>query len=93
MPQPSSVAGNGADLTAYANMPALTPPPGVTPNFTNPESQSFRFVVSGAVLLGIMAIFLCSRFYTKCFIRRKATWDDCESAQWKSEAVKLTLGL
>jgi len=78
MPEASSMAGNRTEFTAYVNVPALTPPPGVNPNFTNPERQTFRFNVSGAVLLGIMVFFLCSRLYTKCFIRRKATWDDCE---------------
>lgn len=69
----SSLSVNGALL-----LPALTPPPGVTPNFTNPERQSSGFIVAGAILLAIMVVFLCCRIYTKYYIRHKATWDDCE---------------
>src|SRR5438874_1454960 len=58
---------------------ASPPPPGVTPNFDNPESIAYRVIL--ASLLGpIIAIPICLvRLYTKRYILRLVTNDDCES--------------
>lgn len=61
---------------AFLQLPALPPPPGVIPNFTNPETQGPRLVVVGAVLLTFVLIALVNRVYTKLGILKKVSWDD-----------------
>ena len=63
-------------LSAFAEFPAATPPPGVKANFTNPESQATLSLVIGAVSVGIMTFFVAARLCVKAFIIGKATWDD-----------------
>ena len=61
---------------AVLGLPALAPPAGVVPNFTNPESKGPIFVIVGTILLVLMVVFLSNRIYTKSFIVRKLSWDD-----------------
>ena len=61
---------------AVLQIPALPPPPGVTPNFTNPENKGQSLVVAGAILLTFVVIMLANRAYTKLCIVRKTSWDD-----------------
>lgn len=57
---------------------AMPPPPGVTPNFDDPESIAHR-VVAISVLGAAIAIPVCLlRLYTKRRILRNFGWDDCE---------------
>ena len=66
-----------SNLNLFANVPALKPPPGVTSNFENPLSQGPVLVVVGSILNALMIVFVLARAYTKIYIIRKATWDDC----------------
>lgn len=53
------------------------PPPGVTPNFDNPENSSIH-VVLAAILCPAFAIPLCVlRFYTGKAILKQLHVDDC----------------
>lgn len=61
---------------AYLQLPALAPPPGVTPNFANPENKGSTLVIVGVILLGLVLIALVNRAYAKLCIVRKASWDD-----------------
>ena len=61
---------------AVLQLPALSAPPGVIPNFTNPEDIGPRLIVSGAILLTFVIIALASRAYTKLCIIRKISLDD-----------------
>lgn len=61
---------------AILQYPAATPPPGVTPNFTHPDSKGPELVVGGGVLLAIMMISITIRVYTKLHIINKFSWDD-----------------
>jgi hypothetical protein len=57
---------------------AMPPPPGVTPNFDNPESIAHRVVVI-SVLGAAIAIPICLlRLYTKRRILRNFGLDDCK---------------
>ncbi len=58
------------------DMPAGVPPPGLIPNFTNPETRVSRIDVSAAVCLPLIIIFASFRLYAKAFIVKKRTWDD-----------------
>ena len=61
---------------AILQLPALAPPPGVIPNFTNPKDIGPRLVVLGAILLTFVIIALANRAYTKLCIVRKVSLDD-----------------
>ena len=59
-----------------SNQPLIPPPPGVTPNFTNPPDHGRLQIVVTSFLLGVTAVFLLSRVYLKVYIIKKYTWDD-----------------
>ena len=61
---------------ALLQKPALPPPPGVIPNFTNPKDNGRSLVVVGAILLAFVFIGLANRAYTKACIVRSTSWDD-----------------
>ncbi len=61
-----------------AQTPASKPPPGVVPNFVDPPSGAPVLIAVGTVLLAIMLVFACIRFYVKAFVRRNVTADDCK---------------
>ena len=58
--------------------PALTPPPGVIPNFVNPPSQGYVTVVVLAICLAITTPIVLLRIYVRYFINRRLWWDDCK---------------
>ncbi|KAL4925961.1 uncharacterized protein BDV17DRAFT_163177 [Aspergillus undulatus] len=55
---------------------ALPPPPGVTPNFVNPEYEGDRFVIVNVIFLIISFSSLAIRLWTRTFIARGFRWDD-----------------
>ena len=61
-------------------LPALQPPAGVQPNFVNPENRGYIQNSVASVLFGLMICLFANRVYTKLFVIRKASWDDCKSA-------------
>ena len=67
-------------LSVLVTLPALQPPAGVEANFTNPEDRSYILVTIASVLFCLMASLFANRIYTKSYIIRKASWDDCEYA-------------
>jgi hypothetical protein len=67
------------ELDAFMKYPALQPPAGVQPNFAEPENQNQPLFIITSILLGIMAVFLMNRGYTKLCITWKCSWDDCKS--------------
>lgn len=66
------------DPSTLSNIPLLSPPAGVTPNFANPASNIQPFLIVTSVSLGIMLMFVVNRTYVKTFLIRKYSWDDCE---------------
>lgn len=66
-------------LDVLSNSPAIQPPAGVESNFSNPENRNPLLLVVTSLLFGIMGIFFLIRVYTKSFIVRKYSWDDCKS--------------
>ena len=65
------------DPSLYASFPALEPPPGVVPNFIDPPDRGYTVIVVGAVLMALMVLFFMVRLYTKCFVSKRFSWDDC----------------
>lgn len=58
--------------------PMIPPPPGVTPNFTNPESRAWTVYVTSAVCLALTFILFAARMYSKFFVVKKRSIDDCK---------------
>lgn len=61
---------------AFLQLPALAPPPGVIPDFVNPEEKGPPLVIFGGILLSLVLIALVNRAYTKLCIVQKVSWDD-----------------
>ncbi|KAL9577510.1 MAG: hypothetical protein Q9212_006315, partial [Teloschistes hypoglaucus] len=61
---------------ALAMYPLASPPPGVIPNFVNPESHAYQLVITVAVCLALVVIAVSMRLYTKHFITKSMGWDD-----------------
>jgi hypothetical protein len=55
---------------------AWPPPPGVVPNFINPESVGYRLIVAAIMCPAIALVFLLLRLYTKLCILKKLLLDD-----------------
>jgi hypothetical protein len=64
------------NLEAFASYPAIPPPPGVIPNFVDPENQNLPLFAVASLLLGIMTLFMLNRVYVKTFIVKKYSLDD-----------------
>ena len=64
------------DDPTLLQLPALTPPPGVIPNFAHPMDRGPVLTIVNGILLALMMIFIALRVYTKLAIVRKISWDD-----------------
>ena len=70
-------------LGALSGFPAATPPPGVVPNFVNPENQNREFYAITGTLFGITFVLFLNRMYVKLFKIQKHSWDDCKCLSWR----------
>lgn len=61
-----------------SNVPALAPPPGVVPNFVNPESLAPLCRIVIALTLPLMVVFLALRMYVRLRISRAMGADDSQ---------------
>ena len=59
-----------------AHTPAMTPPPGVIPNFDNPQSRGGIVISVSAVCLGIMFPVVLIRLYQRLFVTRAMGLED-----------------
>ncbi|KAH6704201.1 hypothetical protein BKA61DRAFT_493526 [Leptodontidium sp. MPI-SDFR-AT-0119] len=55
---------------------AFPPPPGVIPNFKNPDSQGYRVTLAIAIMFPLATIVLLLRVYTRMVIVRNVGTDD-----------------
>jgi hypothetical protein len=69
---------------------ALPAPPGITPNFHNPENRAYQVIIVSVIWPVIALTFLLLRLYTKRYIIGKLHLDDCESCSAQFEFPKLT---
>lgn len=65
-----------ADTSSLRQYPAGEPPPGISPDFLNPENQGPILVAVGGLMISFMIPLLINRIYTKTCIVRKFAWDD-----------------
>ena len=59
-------------------VPGLQPPPGVTPNFVNPENYQNTLIAALTIFLTIATIFTAAKLYTRAFIVKSIAWEDCK---------------
>jgi hypothetical protein len=55
------------------------PPPGVVPNFVNPESTGYKVIITTIVTWTIATSIICLRAYVKLRIMREILIDDCKA--------------
>jgi hypothetical protein len=71
---------------------AFPPPPGVTPNFVNPDFNGKQIIVAGIVLPLLMFPLLGARLYAKYALLKKIHYDDCtSSSQLTNKNIQLIL--
>jgi hypothetical protein len=61
-----------------SKLPAVPPPPGVVPNFNNPDNYKHHNIVLHTVVLTITSVAVLVRLYTRAIIKKKFGVDDCE---------------
>ncbi|KAL8637703.1 MAG: hypothetical protein Q9228_005053 [Teloschistes exilis] len=78
---------------ALAKYPLASPPPGVIPNFVNPESHAYQLIITVAVCLALVVIAVSMRLYTKQFITKSMGWDDSTFYNPAIFVIKLSIFL
>ena len=58
--------------------PAAMPPPGVVPNFDNPSNLNNYIMTTMVVCVTCCTLAVGMRVYTKLFLIRCMSYDDCE---------------
>ena len=66
-------------MSSYSTLAVAPPPPGVTPNFVNPESPGHQYVITSTICLVLMISLLLLRLYSKHFVTHTLSIDDRES--------------
>ncbi|MCJ1262840.1 hypothetical protein MMC22_002710 [Lobaria immixta] len=65
-----------AEIQKLLNGPALTPPPGVIPNFVNPDNVFVGYVVTVVLCVSTSTLVFWMRMYTKIYILQQTGWED-----------------
>ncbi|KAI1633568.1 hypothetical protein F4809DRAFT_622741 [Biscogniauxia mediterranea] len=63
-------------LSQYLGYPIQQPPPGVIPNFENPESIAYQIYITASVCIPLMLVFSLIRFLSIIYISRKIVIGD-----------------
>lgn len=63
-------------LSQYMDYPIQAPPPGVTPNFVNPESTAYQVYITAGVCVPLMLVFSMTRFISKLYLGGKVILSD-----------------
>ena len=63
-------------MNPLTHFPALPPPPGVTPNFINPQSRALMVIVTSVLCLVLIILISLMRFYTNLWIKKSLKADD-----------------
>jgi hypothetical protein len=70
-------APNRETLEQYLDYPLMAPPPGVTPNFVNPDSTAYQVYITAGVCIPLMLFFSATRFLSKNYMGRKTIiWEE-----------------
>ena len=63
--------------STLANTPALEPPPGVSPNFTNPYSLKPFQVATASICLTTATLVVAARFVAKFATSKRLQLEEC----------------
>jgi hypothetical protein len=58
-------------------IPAMKPPDGLEPNFTNPHSTGWVTIVVVSLIIALSTPMVALRMYARKIISNKLWWDDC----------------
>lgn len=61
------------------DMPGVPPPPGQKSNFVNPDSRAELTIIACSIFIGLMMIFGMLRVYSRLWVARCFSKDDCKS--------------
>lgn len=67
------------------NTPVVPPPPGQTPNFTDPVSRGYQLVAVIVVTMVLIVLFLAGRLYVRLKLTKSFAADDCERSSHPSQ--------
>lgn len=81
---------NSQQVQMILRGPAMAPPPGIEPNFVDPQSLYQYHVLTIVLTVAISTLALVMRIYTKRCIIRKVGAEDCMSP-FLSRAASLEL--
>jgi hypothetical protein len=68
---------NSTEIEAFLNGPALSPPLGVAPDFSHPESISIYCIPITILGLSLTTLAVSARLYTRYFVIHNVGWEDC----------------
>ena len=66
-----------AALRTLLERPAMSPPPGVLPDFHNPSNLNVFVALTISLCVTFATVAVLLRMYTKVFILRALAWEDC----------------
>ena len=66
-----------AALRTLLEGPAMSPPPGVIPNFHNPPNLNAFVIMTVVLCFAFATLAVLLRIYTKIYILRALAWEDC----------------
>lgn len=90
-PSTTSTLERQAKMEAILNGPAGTPPPGILPNFDDPSNQDIWVILTLTLAVTFATLAVWIRMYTKKFIIRSLTYEDCRLPCDRREFPSLTL--
>ena len=61
----------------YSKIPSAAPPPGVIPNFVNPETNAPMTTIVITILLPLTLLFVSMRVYSNLWVSHKFYKSDC----------------
>ena len=59
-------------------LPAMLPPPGVVPNFTDPPSSAGSLGAGVGVMIFIGTLGFAARMFTKIYVMKQMQLEDCK---------------
>ena len=66
-----------AALRTLLEGPAMSPPPGILPDFHNPPNLNIFVALTITLCVTFATVAVLLRMYTKVFILRALAWEDC----------------
>lgn len=65
------------EVQTLLSVPAMAPPPGMTPNFIDPPNLQHVVILILTVCTSLATLTVMLRIFTKIFIIHQTTFDDC----------------